>query len=109
MFVCVAIPSILNASLHLSVYSVWAHQPGSHRGKANTVVFFYFGGGERLISAHYCVLYYNRCVACVCLCVVIVCVQAGVCLRACVSVCALLLLNLCYICMADAMCARVCV
>ena len=40
--------------------------------------------------------------------VVIVCVRAGVCLRACVSVCALLL-NLCYICMADAICARVCV
>ena len=45
--------------------------------------------------------------ACV-LCVVIVCVRAGVCLRACVSVCALLL-NLCYICMADTMCTRVCV
>ena len=107
MCVFVVIPSILNASLHLSVYSLWAHQPGSHRRKANTVDFFFWGGG-RHISEHYCVLYYNRCVACVCLCVVVVCVQAGVCLRACVSVCALLL-NLCYICMADAMCARVCV
>ena len=43
----------------------------------------------------------------VCLCVVIICVRAGVCLRACVSV-RVLLLNMCYICMADAMCARVC-
>ena len=108
MCVRVVIPSILNASLHLSVYSVWAHQPGSHRRKANTIVFFLFLGGKRHISAHYCVLYYSRCVACMCLCVVIVCVQAGVYLGACVSVCALLL-NLCYICMADAMCARVCV
>ena len=70
--------------------------------------FFSFLGGKRHIGAHYYVLYYSRCVACVCLCVVFVCVQAGVYLGACVSVCALLL-NLCYICMADAMCARVCV
>ena len=43
--VCVVLPSIVNASsLHLSVYSVWAHQPGSHRRKANTVVFFFWGG-----------------------------------------------------------------
>ena len=70
--------------------------------------FFSFLGGKRHISVDYCVLYYSRCVACVCLCVIIVCVQAGVYLGACLSVRALLL-NLCYICMADAMCARVCV
>ena len=43
----------------------------------------------------------------VCLCVVIVCVRAGVCLRACVSVCALLL-NLCYIYVWLMRCARAC-
>ena len=86
VYVCVVIPSILSASLHLSVYSVWAHQPGSHRRKANTVVFS-FWGEKRHISAQYCVLYYCRCVACVCvLCSYCMCAGRSVfaCLRVCV-------------------------
>ena len=102
MRVCVTVPSILNANLHLSIYSVWAHQPGPHRRKANTVLFFLFlGENDTLAHIIVCYIITAEWRACVC-------VQAGVCLRACVSVCALLL-NLCYICMDDAMCARVCV
>ena len=49
VYVCVVIPSILNASLHLSVYRVWAHQPGSHRRKANTVVFSFWGKKRHIV------------------------------------------------------------
>ena len=95
VYVCVVIPSIIIASAHLSVYSVWAHQPGSHRRKANTVVFS-FWGEKRHISAQYCVLYYCRCVACVCVFVQLlyvcgkecVCVLACLCARYC-STCAI--------------------
>ena len=81
----------------------------------HSIVFSFWGGGNDTL-AHNIVCYIIAAVwrACVfvcgyCLCVVTVCVRAGVCLRACVSVCALLLNLSCYICMADAMCARVCV
>ena len=81
MCVRVAIPSILNASLHLSVYSVWAHQPGSHRRKANTVVFFLLGGGNDTL-AHIIVCYIIAAMwrACVCVWLLYVCIRVLACL-----------------------------
>ena len=87
MCVRVVIPSILNAGLHLSVYSVWAHQPGSHRRKANTIVFFLLGGGNDTL-AHIIVCYIIAAVwrACVCVWLLYVCRQVCIWVLACLCV-----------------------
>ena len=83
--VCVGIPSILNASLHLTVYSVWAHQPGSHRRKANTVFFSFWGGDDTLAHIIVCYIIAAAWRACVFVCGYCMC--AGRCVFACLRVC----------------------